>query len=321
MMKHSSIALVLLTLTACDADKGGAYVPTDSSKELCLNCGTPTQVVDLPQLENVLLSQQQRLFVTGQSNLYEILRTSEGHTARPLLTEGTGCSGMAETRDHLYALCAGSAGPTDFSGLYALALDDVLAEPTLISQISGMTLPNGMAATEHHLYVTDGPIAVEPKIVRLAIHPTDPLQITEQKVWLSTFPEYPNGLAYRDDALYSTFYLPGVVGRVVRVGIQEDGSPENTVELAQRGIMDDLHFFGDTLLVTDWQASALFQVSLDGTLLQETAPFRYAQPSSVTVAGEPLFDQPMLLVTERYTGNGLWASPAFEQPPAAQPAR
>ncbi len=314
MNRITGTALALVLLAGCEADPLVEQATGQSESGLCLNCGTPTQILDLPQLENILLTSSQRLFVSGQSNIYEVVRSAEGHSANPLLTDGTGCSGMAETRKHLYALCSGGTGPTDFSGLYALDLEDAAGTLTLIYQLNGMTLPNGMAATTDELYVTDGPIAVEPKIVRLSIDPGNPLSITQQQTWLNTLPEFPNGLTYREGALYSTFYLPGVSGRVVRIDIQDDGSPASAIELAQRDIMDDLNFFEDTLLVTDWQSSALFQISLDGELLQETTPFRYAQPSSVTVAGAPLFDQPLLLVTERYTGNGLWASPAFDSP-------
>lgn len=77
--------------------------------------------------------------------------------------------------------------------------------------------------------------------------------------------------------------------------------------LFERGIMDDLNVYGDTLLVTDWQYDRLVQIGLDGALLQETALLSFSQPSSLDVAGPPLFDQPTALATERYTGSGLWA--------------
>jgi pentose-5-phosphate-3-epimerase len=70
--------------------------------------------------------------------------------------------------------------------------------------------------------------------------------------------------------------------------------------------MDDLTVVGDTLLVTDWQNGGLFQIDFDGNLIPETMDNIFAQPSSVIVAGPSMFDQAAILVTERYTGDGLW---------------
>jgi hypothetical protein len=90
------------------------------------------------------------------------------------------------------------------------------------------------------------------------------------------------------------------------VVINADGTPGAPENIAPRGIMDDLTVVGDTLIVTDWQNGSLFQIDLEGNLLQETAANIFAQPSSVIIAGPPLFDQVSILVTERYTGDGLW---------------
>ncbi len=296
-----------LLLTACG---GGGQAPGSAGPEttdFCLDCKPPEKLLSLPQLENGLFTSGGRLFVSGQSNLYEIHRDGSGYRSEALFPDGGGCSGLAEDRQTLYALCSGSAGPTDFSGLYTLSLTDAAAVLQFSFSLSDMSLPNGMVAAHGRLYITDGPVATEPKIVSLDIDPEDPQRILSQSTWLATPLDNPNGLAFDGAALYVTYYQPGFGGQVRRVPIGPDGTAGSPEDLVPREIMDDLTVLGETLIVTDWQAGALFQIDLAGNLLQETASNTFAQPSSVTLAGPPLFDQPTLLITERYTGDGLWA--------------
>ena len=300
------IAISAVALSACKSS-GGPYAASNAAdQDICLDCGTPRQLVDLPQLENSLFSSNGRLFVSGQSNLYEIHRDGQDYRADTLLPDGSGCSGLTEDKGTLYALCSGSGGPTDFSGLYTMSLDDPLATPEFSYALTGMTLPNGIVATASGLYVTDGPVAVDPKIVHLVIDPTDPTRVLSQSTWLATLPDFPNGIVHTGTSLYVTHYRPGFGGQVTQVVINADGTPGAPENIAPRGIMDDLTVVGDTLIVTDWQNGSLFQIDLEGNLLQETAANIFAQPSSVIIAGPPLFDQVSILVTERYTGDGLW---------------
>ncbi|HUP91544.1 MAG TPA: hypothetical protein VM074_04790 [Solimonas sp.] len=270
--------------------------------------------MDLPDLENLRIADNGRVFVSGQQNLYEITRDGSGaYSATALLGAGSGCSGMAFNGGTLYALCPGQSDPTDLAGLFALDVATPGATPQQVYSLAGMSLPNGMAWDEvgGYLYVTDGPIAAEPKIVRLKVDAADPRHIVSQETWLALLPQYPNGLALRGRSLYTTLYQPGSGGTVARVDIQADGTPAAPVAIYAGGIMDDLSVAGDTLLVTDWQGGAIFQIGLDGTLLQTTDPLSFSQPSTVELASGPLFAPGDVLVTERYTGRGLWVfSPA-----------
>ncbi len=295
-----AVLLLPLLLAACDGDGQGP--DAERATPLCLNadCGARRQLVDLPQLENIAYTAGGRLFVSGQLNLYEITRVAaDAYQARALLATGGGCSGLAEQRGYLYALCPG--------GLHALNLADPSAMPVLISALASMTLPNGMVAgADHRLYITDGPVALEPKIVRLQLSPDDPLRVQQQDTWLLTFPEYPNGLAIRGQRLYTTLYLPPV-GTVAAIDIGADGRPRPVQRLATRGIMDDLSVYGESLLIADFQNGALLQLGLDGEEQQQTGLLSFNQPSSVAVVGAPLFDTPTAVATERYLGSGLWA--------------
>lgn len=305
-MRRAICLLVAALLCACGESQRDRAPTGDDPRDLCLNslCGSPRQLVDLPDLENVLVTDGGRVFVTGQQGLYEIHRDADGRY-RATTMFGGGCSGIVQREASIYALC------TDAAGASALMLFDADAGepvPESIFTLTGMTLPNGLAAgPDHTLFVTDGPIAVEPKIVRLQLDSADPRVVLAQDTWLATLPDYPNGLAIRGGQLYTTLFNPTTAkGDVARIAIQDDGSAGPLERLHTRGIMDDLELAGDTLLVTDWQNNRLFQIELDGTLVQETDVLSYSQPSSLAVAPAAWFDPPAVLVTERYSGRGLW---------------
>lgn len=307
--------LSALLLGGCGSSSMPAPVQAGSSATaVCFDsrCGTPKQIVDLPDLENLHPASNGRLFVSGQQNLYEILADGAGgYRAQPLFAGNQGCSGLAESQGLLYLLCQGSpaSGGTDFSGLFVLELGNPQASPQHLYTLTGMTLPNGLVAGPGHtLYVTDGPVAAEPKIVRLQLDPADLRRVLRQDTWLTTFPEFPNGLALLGGSLYTTLYNPGTAtGHVARVDIQPDGTAAAPVLLFASGIMDDLNATTDhRLLVTDWQKNRLFEMTPEGRQLRTTDEGSFAQPSSVDIGGPPLFAKPVALVTERYTGRGLW---------------
>lgn len=300
-------AAAALLLAACGSGSSGdAGLPP---VELCFDAScVKRQLVDLPQLENLHFTADGRLFVTGQENLYEITRAADGaFSATPKFAGSSGCSGVTSRAGLLYALCQSGTGPTDFSGLVVLDLVRADALPEPIFSLTGMTLPNGMTfGPDGNLYVTDGPIAVAPKIVRLRVDPVDPRRIVAQEIWYSFLLDYPNGLAVHDRHFYTTLYGSSL-GSVARIELLDDATAGPIVGVHDRGrIMDDLSVHGDTLLVTDWQAGRIFQLSLAGELLHETPPASFAQPSAVEVGRPPMFRGDELLVTERYTGSGLW---------------
>ncbi len=316
------VGLVVLAtiLSACQSNGGRSSV--QPAAELCLQADCEQyQLVDLPQLENVHFTADGRLFVTGQENLYEITGSfAEGFSGKALL-DGGGCSGMASARDTLYVLCqGGSLGATDFSSIMVLDLADPDALPQAVFQLSGMTLPNGMGlGPDGHLYISDGPVSVTPKIVRVEVSADDPAMLLGQETWLSLLGDWPNGVTWHQDVLYTTLFGAGL-GTVVAIPLNADGSAGERETVYLRGrIMDDLIAHEDSLIVTDWQDSRLFQISLDGTLLAQTPVFGFSQPSSLAVGQPPMFDGSQLLVTERYSGDGLWLLQAAAEDSADAP--
>ncbi|MEQ1440294.1 hypothetical protein AAG565_13120 [Fontimonas sp. SYSU GA230001] len=305
-MRRATTLLLLALLCACGDARHEPLASGDDTRALCLDsqCGSPRQLVDLPDLENIVVTDAGRVFVTGQQGLYEIRRDADGGYRATTLASG-GCSGIVQRGALIYALCPDTSGA---AALTVFAADADVPVPQSIHTLTGMTLPNGLAVgPDDTLFVTDGPIAVQPQIVRLTLDAADPRVVRAQDGWLLTWPDYPNGLAIRDRALYTTLFDPTrAAGDVARIEIRADGSAGAVERLHTRGIMDDLELAGDTLLVTDWQNNRLFQIGLDGGLLQQTDPLSYRQPSALAVAPAAWFDPPAVLVTERYTGRGLW---------------
>ena len=311
------VVFVVLAALMSGCQSNGGRSNSNEPGQLCLRDDCEQyQLVDLPQLENVHFTAEGRLFVTGQDNLYEISGSfAEGFEGKALL-EGGGCSGMASTRDTLYALCQGSsAGLTDFSSIMVLDLSNPDAVPEAVFQLSNMTLPNGMGlGPDGNLYISDGPVSVTPKIVRVLVSADDPAILLGQETWLSLLGDWPNGVTWHQGVLYTTLFGAGL-GTVVAVPLNPDGSAGERQTVYTRGrIMDDLIAYQDTLIVTDWLDSRLFQITLDGNLLAETPAFGFSQPSSVAVGQPPMFDPSQLLVTERYSGDGLWLLQAADAP-------
>lgn len=153
---------------------------TAEPRQLCAsnNCGSKTALLSIPDAENILLTPEGRLFVTGGTNVFEIVDTGGDLEAIPLTTGGGNFTGLAQRGNTLYA--------NEFSGsLYAATLE---ADPQFdkIYDYVNTNTPNGMAIDNNgDLYSVDGPITglpPAPQILKLKFDPTDPKVVTEQTV-------------------------------------------------------------------------------------------------------------------------------------------
>lgn len=306
-LKLAAGTLILLLSGCHDAGNNG---PTDAGNAatLCVNsdCGSKLELVTIPDAENIFFLDDGRLIVSGGRNVYEITGSLDaGFVATPLSAEDCGFTGLAVAHDHLYAVCGDSK-------LYATPLGPQLALQA-IYEFADTCIPNGtVAGPDGHLYVVDEPLNPAcgtelPKIMRLRINPAAPMQVQAQENWIEgsslgglafgtdTVLRFPNGLARIGQRFYGT---DG--GSVFYADLLADGSAGPVTPIFfQPTAHDDLSVAGDTLLVTDFFGGSIFQLGLDGELLQTTNPATFDSPSAVMRGRPPMFSPSDLLVTEK----------------------
>jgi hypothetical protein len=296
------VALCALLLAACaggDQDQTpGADVDPQT---LCIEsaCGTKTELVSIPQAENIFFTDDGRLFVSGSQNVYEITGAGDVFQATPIFPGSGNFGGMAQRGDVLYVTCF-----TDGS-LYAAQLTP---QPQLARiHALDMAIPNGMTAgPDGELYINNGPLPTsglpDPRMVRLRLDPADPMRVVEQTDWLSQGMEFPNGLARRGNSLFFTdaALLPPTLGMVKRVNINADGSPSAIETVTTfNGLPDDLSVVADALLVTFYSQSAIALYGQDGTPIAQSAPLSFQNPSQAAAGRPPMFAPTDILVTEK----------------------
>lgn len=310
---------VIVLLGACsDGDvpvvgDGAAPPPAVTAADLCVSsdCGEAVLLLAIPDAENLLFSDDGRLFVSGGQNVYEITKAADGTFSATPLYDGT-CSftGLAILDGWLYA-----NGCADHSLLAA----QLTAAPKLekIYQYTGFCIPNGMTdGPDGKLYLVDEPLVgqaeacfvADPKIVRITLN--GPTQVAGQETWLQGSPagllwltaplqddqmRFPNGLARDGDTFYAT---DG--GTVFSVELQADGSAGPVMPLFwEPTAHDDLGLVDGGILVSDFFFGRVLLLSRDGALLQETPQFTFTAASSVRLARPPMFEPTDILVTDK----------------------
>ncbi len=320
-MRVLAAAALALTAAACGGG-GGNGDDTDARFDpatLCVDdaCGSKTALLTIPDAENILFTDDGRLFVSGGTNVFEIVRDAQGYRAFAIYDGGCNFTGLAQRGDVLYANC--------FDGrLYAARLT---AAPLLrpIHDL-GLAAPNGLVdGADGDLYLVNGPLASsalpEPKIVRLRLDPDDPLRVVDQTDWFNQGLLGPNGIQRSGRRLYVSNTGATGLGEIRTIEIAADGTAGASMRLLGfDGIPDDFSLVGEHLLVADFSGGRIALHAPDGTLLQRTGAGRFSSPSQVRAGRPPLFAQTDILVTEKgvigdtgsQTGNrlSLFRSPA-----------
>lgn len=266
---------------------------------LCVasSCGTKTQLLDIPSAENTLFTPDGRLFVTGSDSVYEITKDSSGWHATSLATTKANFTGLAQRGDVVYAAA--------FDGnLYAARITDKVPAFTAIHAL-GMSSANGMTSgPDGSLYIVNGPLGSslpDPKIIRLRFG-SDPMTVTEQVDWLTTGLYFPNGLQRRGSTLLVSDSDPlnVAIGAIKSVEIQSDGSA-GTPQLIGSfpSLPDDLGVVGNSELAAFYSNGQIGLIDASGTLLSQTDPLSFENPSSVKLGQPPMFAPDDLVVTEK----------------------
>lgn len=157
-----------------------------SSASLCVSsaCGEAIPLVTIPDAENILLTDDGRLFVSGGLNVYEISKMPDGsYIATAIADSECGFTGLVQKDNILYAVCGDSR-------LFAGEISDTPVLSQIYNFAENMCIPNGATlGPDGKIYVVDEPLnptclPPDPRIVRLSIDPEDPFNITEQETWV-----------------------------------------------------------------------------------------------------------------------------------------
>lgn len=293
------LATVVL-LSGCDSgerEETGAAAVDPATLCVTSECGRKQTLVDVPSAENLLFTDDGRLFVTGD-NVYEIRRDGDSWSATPLSASSGGFNGLAQLGDVLYA--------NSFDGfLHAARLT---AQPSMEPiHALGQPQANGLAAgPDGELYaVISVGVGLPPngKIVRLRLDPSDPFKVIEQSDWLvGGVVRFLNGLQRRGRTLLfsASEVLPPSLGKIVGVEILADSSAGVPTTVASfLGIPDDFSVVGDALLAAVYSNNQILLIGADGRILSQSAPLSFDNPSQVRVGQPPLFEADDLLVTEK----------------------
>lgn len=295
-------ALATAALAACGSGGGDPANPSPHPAERCfdLDCGVIETVVRIPDAENLLFSDQGRLFVSGGTQVFEVLGDGAGgFRAVPLSVQACNFTGLAIRADTLYANC--------FDGrLYAapLAAVDTLAPIAVL----GVASPNGLTVgPDDALYVANGPLAPDalpdPQLLRVRLDPQDPLRVLDVQTWFREGLFAPNGLQQLDGQFYLSDSEPLSPGLIRRVAWTPQG-PGASAPLARlESVPDDLSLLpaadGVYVIVTEFSSGALRLLAPDGSTLAGLPPGTFSSPSQARAGRPPLFSPEDLLITEK----------------------
>ena len=311
--------LVLLTLLAFATAACGPTVEESSStaaegepgatstsvKALLDNGRREVLASGITSAENLLFSNDGRLFVTGDSGIYEIARDGTGTIHADLLEAGGTYffGGMAQIGNVLYVNAYTAAFE---SYVFAAAITPRPAFRS-IYRIQTPGLPNGATTDGKRLYVSD---TIGGTVLRLTFDERDPFAVVAQDIWLSRSDGTlaPNGLKMTASRLYFTDGLS-----IKQAILRRDGRTGTPVALVtELTLFDDLYVDDRGIIVTNFLLGSLESFDLRGVPLLQTPVGSFNAPSAVLPANGRLgFSKKDLLVTEK--GGNLLAvyHPAF----------
>ncbi|WP_394672351.1 hypothetical protein [Limnobacter sp.] len=300
--------LLLPTLVACTGEEpvaGPTTRTTASSLEQnspCFNnaCASLQELLTVPDAENMIFSNDGRLFVSGGQSVIEVVKTNNEFVAKTVSNGTCNFTGLAIARNTLYANCGDGT-------LWAGALNQ---SPTLIAPVfnyDSMALANGLTSSGdgQTLYAVDGPIATgglpSPKIVKLKMAANNPLKVDNQTTWLDLAGRFPNGVQRRGNLLYFTDSEIPNLGRLNVVPIQKDGSAGMPLVLATlESLADDFSILSDGFAVSYFFTGQVIKLNFLGEQVDGFNPLTFSTGTSQVMQGRPpLFSNTDLLVTEK----------------------
>ncbi len=294
---HKSLsAALLLALAACGSSDPAGLTHSVPPRDLCLNleCGTLERLLTIPDAENLLFSDEGRLFVSGGTNVFEITQGTAGLVATPLSGSECNFTGLAIRAATLYAAC--------FDGqLYAAPLSAVSTLAPLGPL--GIAAPNGMAVgPDDALYIVNGPLGAA-RILRVALATDDPLQIAGTDIWLSSGLLAPNGIQADGETFYVTDSPLPALGAVRTVAWTPTGPGTITTLATFPSLPDDLSLLpgddGISVLAPEFLTGGLRLFGPDGALINALPALQLQSPSQARRGQPPLFSGDEIVITEK----------------------
>jgi hypothetical protein len=291
------------------------------------------QVVgSVPEAENLLVTDDERWFVSGSDGLYQV--EARGGTSPqkiplafdadhpPSIADRSFFFGITQYRNFVYAICTPNLKDAA-SPRYLMLMDTEQSRASMVAihRMSNASFFNGLGSDGHgNLYLADFGKVFPPapgKLVKLTL--SSPATVSGQSDWLASVDGHPNGVKICRDILYFSQEPVYFVGdsHIKKVRIKVDGTADAPGTLYTAGIgklLDDIEPVEDGLVIT--QASllnsfnpALFHQSHINKIIHidESGEERHsthislAPPSAVRLASNSTVspDSPDLIITER----------------------
>lgn len=312
MYSNSCNAIILLALAcglvACVGEEpsGGSLARTTAAgfeqNSPCFNnaCAEIEQLLTVPDAENMIFSNTGRLFVSGGQAVIEVQRSGETFESKVVSNAICNFTGLAIARDTLYANCGDGT-------LWAGKLSANPVKLRKIFDYTDMALANGLSASADgkQLYAVDGPLSTvalpSPKIVKLTLSSSDPMQVDAQTTWLDLAGRFPNGIQRRGNFLYFTDSEIPELGRLNVVQIRNDGSAGMPAVLATlQSLPDDFSILPDGFAISYFLTGQVVKLDFQGKQVDGFQPFTFSTGTSQVMQGRaPLFESSDLLVTEK----------------------
>ncbi|MGE5416268.1 MAG: hypothetical protein ACM3UZ_05815 [Acidobacteriota bacterium] len=254
----------------------------------------------ITKAENSLFTSDGRLFVTGGDSVWEVHKDySTTKLATPACSTITG---IVQRGNYIYANCntGNIALGTARSFLIAASLSQPAPAFSIVQQYDRACMANGMAVAPDGSFYIANSTGVVSSMLKVVISSTDPMKVTEQRVWLSWGGLFPNGVEYKNNYIYYT-----ALNTMRRVEIR--GNDPGPVETLYTNVefLDDFCIIGDKIIVADFINGKLIALDLTGKLLGQTSQYKFNTPTSVTEAKGPIFGTQGVLVTEQLSGK-VW---------------
>lgn len=272
----------------------------------CLEQVAQQDVVEIPQAENIRMSDGGRVFVSGADAVHEIVSDGNGgYAAQPFVQED--CSyhaGLAQLRDWMFSVCV-NLNPMFVDGYLSLASGTLYARSltddrvVLVGELTDFSLPNGLDAIAEHdvILIADEDFTRQRGGVARAVVDFSsgaPVLAELQTRWIGGAQNVSaaNGVRVIGRDVFLTD-----IDTVKRVPLNAEGEPGDAQVIYQADtVLDELVPYCGGLLVTDYIRGLIVYTALDGSAAVESRA-GFVTPSAVLAQATPLFEPGQILVT------------------------